>query len=104
MVNDVLIIIKEAERRAEELISKASDDVVKIVEDANRKAEEIINASKDEADETSMKLLKKAKKEGETEAEKITKEGKIKAENIKKDAQKNLDKAAEIILSTVLGE
>ncbi len=104
MVTDVLIAIKESERRAEELISKASDDVVKIGEDANRKAQEIINASKEEANKKSIELLKKAKEEGEKEAETITEEGRIKAENIKKDAQKNLDTAVKITVNSVLGE
>ncbi|MFQ5975097.1 MAG: hypothetical protein ACE5J5_02100 [Candidatus Hydrothermarchaeales archaeon] len=104
MVNDVLLEIKEAERRAEELISKASDDSVEIVEDANREAQEIRNASREEGNKTSMELLKKAKEEGGKEAETITEEGRIKAENIKKSAQKNLNKAVEIILDSVLGE
>jgi len=103
MILESLHKIKKAEARVKERIENSKGEAIRIIEKAKAEGEQLLaekmKNSQRQAEKMREDAVEEAKKEGLNIANKWTKE----TQELSKKAHKNLEKAKELILRSLLG-
>jgi ATP synthase H subunit len=103
MILESLQKIKKAETEAKERIENAKGDVVSIIKTAKTEGEKFLAERMRNAQSQEEKMRDDAVEEARKECKNVANEWKKETESLKKEAQKNLGKAKEFILRSLLG-
>ncbi len=98
MVQEIIDSIVEAENQAEIIVKEANAKAKETVTKANSAAEDAIADAKEKAKSEAKKNLEKARKKADEEYADAVAANAKKIEALGKTAGKNLDKAAEVVI------
>ena len=93
MIEDTIRAVKEAEKKAGELIADAGKQAAKITSDANAQAAEILKSAEAAAKEAAAAQMDRARADGEKRLAEAAGEAAQAAEALKKDAAARKDSA-----------
>lgn len=98
MEAEILGEIKDAEKRADETIERARRESELIVQEALKNSSKLLAAAEDELRKTRDKKINDFRDKAKLIREEKLAEGKAQAKQLKAKAEKNITKAADIVL------
>lgn len=101
-MKESLTKIKQAEKKAQDIIKKTEEESAKLITLAREKGEKDIDKVRDSALAKKEKMLAGAKKGAEKLKEEEGKKTEVEVKNLEKQALKNIDKAVELVVSKFL--
>lgn len=99
---EIIKVIKEAEEKAETIKKEAVQQAKQIITDANAEQSQIVDKAREDAEFKSAQVLKVAEDQGQILYDGIISDAAKECENIINNAEKNMDKAASIILERIV--
>ncbi len=98
MEAEILIEIKDTEKKADETMEKAKKESEFIVQEAIRNSSKLLTGKQDELKKTQEKKIMDFREKSKLIKEEKLMEGKAQAKQLKAKAEKNAAKAAELVL------
>lgn len=98
MEAEILTEIKDAEKRADEIIEKAKKEAENILQEATRNSSKLLHAKEDEIRKAQEKKIADFREKAKLIREEKLIESKTAAKQLKAKAEKNIPKAVDIIM------
>ena len=102
MAKDLIEEIRETEREAENIVLSAEKKAEDLITSAKKSGEEFKKTSIENAEKTAAATIATADKNAYKVKTKVFVENSAVAEKLKKDAENNLDKAVDLIISEII--
>ncbi|MFX0015195.1 MAG: hypothetical protein ACFFB2_10365 [Promethearchaeota archaeon] len=104
MTNDLLHLIRDAEKKAEKIINDANLEAQKIIEEARSEAKQLLAEARAAKSDTQTDQINKIQKKLQTDIKEIEIQVKNQKEELKARASKNMAEAIDFVTRSILEE
>lgn len=102
MTNDLLHLIRDAEKKAGQIIKEATLEAQKIIEEARSEAKQILIQATTIKLDTETEKLKKIRNKYQTEVEELEAQAKKRIKELEEQASKSMEEAVEFVVQSIL--
>ncbi|UCG02358.1 MAG: hypothetical protein JSW11_22580 [Candidatus Heimdallarchaeota archaeon] len=102
MTSDLLHLIRDAEKKAEQIINDASLEAQKIIEEARSEAKQLLLQVNSTKLDIETDQLKKIREKYQAEVEELESQAKNRIKELKEQAHKNTEKAVDFVIQSIL--
>ena len=95
---EILIEIRESEKKAEEIIERAQKEKESIIQEAGRNSSRLLSEKQDEIRKSQEKKIMDFREKARLIREEKSAEGKAAVKQLKANAEKNVAKAVELVM------